>query len=1198
MRRMTNFAMYARILVVALLSLAVPAAFAQSAGTGALTGTVTDPSGAVVPNVTVTLTSTATGQIRTVTTGTDGAYRFALIPPGTYSVKFTAMGFKVAEVPSVSVNVSETPVLNQNLEVGQQAESVVVNAEAAILQTADSTLGAVVSGTAITDLPLATRNFTQVLGLEAGANSGVNNATALGKATLDLAVNGASPTQNNFQMDGSSVINAFGAGLSGDSGIYVGIAIPQPDAIQEFKVQTSSYDASYGRNPGANVNVVTRSGTNQFHGTLFEFFRNEDLNANSFFQNAYGGGKQQILKNNQFGGTGGGPIKKDKLFFFGGYQGTRQRNGIAPGGSASTILPPIPAGNRSAPGFQQALGAAFCEANHPGNALYETFTQANGLGGVNVACDGSNIGPVALALLNVKNADGSYYIPSSTNGGFQQTNYSFPSIYTGNQYIGNFDYLINARNTLQGRYLFTEDPQSTPFGIGNVPGTPSNTYYANTVSNLKLTTLITNAFINVAKISLQRNIANGSDKVPYTPQGVGITPIIPQEMFPPIDIILGAVTIGGTLDPYVGPANQFNYADQISWTHGRHSIRAGVEYEDDQWNLSFASLLPGFFIIPSFNDFLLGLPGCPVGTWPVSCNTGNPRNTNGSLLGTYLSCLFCVRSGPNGIIHAYREHDVASFFQDDWKVNNRLTLNLGVRWEYDGMLGDKYGNLTNIWPSLLQSVPVPPTSPQASGASLVGYVVPNNYVSHYGPPPAGVKIVNGNNPTQSGIPWNNFGPRLGFAWQPVANGKLVMRGGFGMYYDRVGSSDFVHAVEQGDPYANTVDCGGAACAPYSLANPFPNTPLGFSPRWFNPATGASSNLNSPFYAAVHTPLTRAYNLSVQYQFKPNWVLEAGFVGSSGINQTDYNHDYNVAQLASPSNPINGITTNTLTNAPYRVPYLGYAPLELQGTGYDLVYNYNSLQVTLRKRFSHGLTMQAAYTYARELTNVNTGPGDNQANVGNPSRIGEQYGPAAFLRPQRFVINYSYDLPLGKHQGFAGVMASGWQVTGVTVVQDGTPMTIVDANGGTVYTGGAQAGTGEGGFSTAQMCPGATYKQIATPGGVEARLGGGTGGPGYFNTAAFCNPIVVGSDGLATAYGNSGIGVIQGPGQFNFDASLLKTTRITERQRVQFRADFFNLMNHPQFGNPAATRSTPGTFGEITTTNTNPRLVQFALKYLF
>jgi len=718
-----------------LLALFVPVLMAQSSGTSGLGGTVTDPSGAAIPNVTVTLTSNTTGQSRTATTGTDGSYKFTLLPPGDYKVRFAASGFKTSEVGSVQLAVTETPALDRALEVGAQTEQITVEAAAEVFQTQSSTLGTVVSQQSVQGLPLASRNYTQILGLEAGANSGANNATALGKGTLDMAVNGNSIDQNNFQMDGVSVVNAFGAGSAADFGIYVGIPIPNPDAIQEFKVQTSTYDASYGRNPGANVNVVTKSGSNAFHGSLFEFFRNSDLNARDFFYNRdvpASSKVPQVLKQNQFGGSFGGPIKKDKLFFFGSYQGTRQRNGIAAGGSATPTLPPIPGGDRSGPGFQAALGAALCPQNHPGDPRY---LSSFGIPfAMEMACDGSNISPVAMNLLRVKLPGGGYYMPGSTNGTFQQANLSLPSIYTGNQYLANGDWLINSKNTLAMRYFFTEDPQTTPFSISNIPGTPSSSYYANTDSSVKLTTLVTNTFINELHASFQRNIANGHDTAPYTNQEVGITGIVPQETLPPATIIIGTYNIGGTLAPFYGPANQMQYGDQISWSHGKHTIRAGYEYEFLQWNLSFASLLRGFLISPGFNDFLIGRPGCG----DPSCFGNYSTGTNGSPIGTFLSCLFCVRSGPNGIIHGYRERNMNAFVQDDWKVNSKLTVNLGVRWEYDGVFADHYGNLTNVWPSLLQTVPNPPTTSQPTGASLIGYVVPSNFASHYGAPPAGV----------------------------------------------------------------------------------------------------------------------------------------------------------------------------------------------------------------------------------------------------------------------------------------------------------------------------------------------------------------------------------------------------------------------------------------------------------------------------
>jgi hypothetical protein len=1161
-----------------------PPLSAQSAGTGALTGTVTDPSGAVVPNVTVTLTKIDTGQVRTVTTGADGTYHFALIQPGAYKVQFAAAGFKSEEVPSVTVNVAETPVLNQALQVGQQAESVVVQAEAAALQTADSTLGRVVDSTTLSNQPLATRNFTSIMGLEAGAVGSVNNATSLGKATVDVAVNGAGLDQNNIQIDGMSVVNAFGAGNNADSGIYVGVPIPNPDALQEFKIQTSTYDASYGRNPGANVNIVTKSGTNQLHGSLFEFFRNDALNANSFFYNRDNPAShttKQVLKQNQFGGAAGGPLKKDKLFVFGSYQGTRQRNGIAGGGATSPVLPPIPAGDRSAPGFKAALGAAMCPANHPGNPAYLT-----GLGifagATQLACDGSNINPVAMNILQVKLPNGQYYVPGSTTGGFQQANYSIPSIYTGDQYLANGDWLINSRNSLAMRYFFTEDPQVTPFSISTVPGTPSSSYYANTISRVKLTSLVSNSLVNEVFGAFERNVANGSDTAPYTNQQVGITGIVPEETLPPAMVIVGAMNIGGTLSPFYGPANQIHVGDQISWSHGKHTIRAGYQFEWLQWNLSFASLLRGFLISPGFNDFLIGLPG-----------GFGPGTMNDPIFGTWIQCLFCVRSGPNGIIHGYRERNQNWFVQDDWKVNSHLTLNMGVRWEYNGVFGDAYGNLTNVWPNLMAGV-TPPTSAQPSGAGLIGYVVPSNFTNHYPAPPAGVTTLSTEFPSQNGVPKNNFGPRFGFAYQPQTGGRLVIRGGGGIFYDRVGSSKFVHAVEQGVPYALTLDYAGAAALPYSLANPFPSTPLGFVPRWFNPATGANSALNTPFYERVHTPLTRQYNLSLQYQLSGRWVLEAAYVGSSGINQANYNHNINLAQLATPDHPINGQTSSTLANAAFRVPYVGYQAIGLQATGYDAIYNYNAAQLTLRKQFSHGFTMQAAYTYSRDLTNIS---GDGQTNINDANRTGTQYAPAYFARPHRFVASYSYELPFGNPSGALKKLATGWNVSGNVIAQTGTPLTVTDTAAGTAYYGAANPGSAEGGSVTAQMAPGITYPNIPTSGGVESRLGGASGGPGFINKSAFVNAPVISADG-ATLFGNSGIGIFRGPDQVNFDVSLIKNTKITERHNVQFRAEFFNIANHPVFGNPTTARNNTNLFGVINTTIGNPRLVQFALKYTF
>jgi hypothetical protein len=1176
---------------------AVPYLMAQSAGTSALAGTITDPSGAAIPNVTVTITSNGTGQSRTATTGPDGNYRFNLLQPGNYRVSFAASGFKTGEVASVQLAVTETQQLDRALEVGAQAEQVTVEAAAETLQTQSSTLGTTVTSQQVTGLPLSNRNYTQLLTMATGANANVNNATTIGKGTQDISVNGADPGNNNYQMDGVSIVNTSNTGSAKDCGIYTGIGIPNPDAIQEFKIQTSTYDASYGGHPGGNVNVVTRSGTNQFHGSVWEFFRNTDLNANSYFDNLDGGGVKQVLNQNQVGGSVGGPIKKDKLFFFADYQETRQKNGISAGGSSTVNLFPLPTDRTAA-----NVGAALCPSNHPGNTAYNTFFDA----GVQVACDGSNLSPQSLALLNAKLPNGSFYIPGNPNGVYGPVTYSSPATFTEHQLIANADYIVNSKNTLSVKYFWTADPQFAPLSGTDVPGTPVTSKYDNINSVAKLTTLLTSSMVNELHAAGQRNGQHQSDTTVLTPQSIGQATIVPTISELPVTVIFNGPGLNGTLAPSNSPTDQMEYGDQISWSHGKHTIRVGYEYQYAQWPITFEGLERGFLFYGTFADWALGLPGCQT----AGCSVANPGNTNGAG-GNILECLYCVRSGPNGIVHNYVEGNQTAFVQDDWKISPRLSFNLGVRWEYDGSYSDKYGNLTNLSLAQFATVPVPPTGPTTSGPGLVGYIVPNNYANHYPAPPAGVVTAGNSDSVTSGPPKDNFAPRFGFAWQPGKEGKLVIRGGFGLFYDRIGGGSFVHAVEQGYPYAVTLDYSGSGSAPFSNANPYPSTPLGtFASRWVNfggcqPSCllGApNSAIDSPTLdMALHTPLTRQYNLNVQYEFARSWVLEVGYVGSSSINLLDQYHSVNVPLLASPSNPINGITVNTVANAELRVPYLGYTPPGVDETAFDGVSNYNSLQVTLRKQLSRGFLMQASYTYSKDLSDIQSILSGSGANSNLPTSLAQQYGPVGFSHPQRFVINYSYDLPFGNPSGALGLLAKGWNVSGVTTVQNGTPLTITDQNGGTVYDQGTYD------TARAQMCPGATYGSIATHGSITNRLGVGPGSTGYLNINAFCpepaapNSVAAGIYGVPTLYGNSGIGTILGPGNFNFDISLIKTTHITERQMIIFRTEFFNAFNHPQFSNPVADDlavSTPSTFGQITTTSVNPRLIQFALKYIF
>jgi len=1193
-------------LFVCLLAVCLPSLMAQTAATGSLQGTVTDASGASIPNATVTLTSQSTGQERTTTTGGDGTYRFPLIPPGAYKLKFAAGGFKGAEATNINVNVTESPVFDQKLEVGTATEQVTVEANVETLQTASSSMGTVVGAATATSIPLTTRNYTNLLGLSAGANASVNNASNLGRGGMEIAVNGASTAQNTFQMDGVSVVNYASSGLSTEGATYPTIGIPNPDTIAEFKIQTSLYDAGYGRNPGANVNVVTKSGTNALHGTAFEFFRNTELNANDFFRNRSGGSKQ-VLNQNQFGGVLGGPIKKDKLFYFASYQQTWQKNGIAPQGYATGVtLPPIPTGDRSnTAAFTQALGAAFCG--------FQTNPGGGGAGaGTQVACNGSNINPIAVKFLQAKLADGSYFIPSSGTAAFKSgVTFSSPAYDKEYQGMLNLDYLMSAKNTVAFRFYRSYEPQIISFlgaaGSAYLPGTPATDPFGYHNMVTKLTTIVNNNMVNELHVSYQRTTTDAFQNPPtstYASQiyGTAANFLGGGLPFTPVISIPGFFQAGGSSSNDESVHNfQAQVGDQLSWNKGKHTIRAGGEFEQVNWFWDYQGLSHGIMAFQTFNDFLIGLPG-GCGAASANCNGSNFSN----ILNTNN---FSVRSGPGGIVHGYKARNGNAFVQDDIKVNQRLTVNLGVRWEYDGLMADKYGNATNLWLGQLATVNNPATFPNSPAtATAAGWVVVNNYdTKTWGALPAGVLQLDSPVPSKNRVPLDDFAPRLGFAWQPTAGNKLVVRGGAGYFFDRVPGNTIGHAVEQSPPYSITLDQGASTNQFSSLAQPFQNIPLGtFPTRWLNFNTNKGSDLAQSFMVDnLITPLVYSWNFNVQYQIAPTWMIEAGYVGSRGIHQPNTLHILNGAYLASPTSPVNGVTVNTTANARERVPYLGFSPTGLQGADNQGDYKYNSLQLTLRKQMSHGLSFQAAYTYSRAFTTqgYNTGipPGPGSTNIGDPRS--PAYGLNAQYRPQRLVINYSYEIPSGGVKGALGVLARGWSLSGVTTIQGGQPLSIVDSRGGGIYgLSGATALLA----STAQIAPGFTYADLVTPGGVESRLGGASAGPGYINTAALTTIPVIGGNGTpgtgGTGWGNTGVGIIYGPGQFDFDATLAKTTRvggIHENSTLQFRAEFFNLFNHPQFAIPVGLNfGAPGNFGQITSTSVNPRLIQLALKYVF
>lgn len=1260
---------------VAALLLCASLAQAQTAGTGAIAGTVTDPSGRSVPNATVTATNTGTGQVRTATTGSAGDYKFSLLPPGTYQLKFSASGFKTSDVGPVTVNVTETSTQNQSLEVGAVSESVTVEANVQTLQTESSTLGTTVTGSQISALPMANGNYTEILSLSSGTSASVDNATSVGKGTQNISANGVDPGSNNFQMDGVAVNNIANSGNANDGTIYTGIPIPSTDAIAEFKVQTSTYDASFGRNPGANVVVSTKSGTNQFHGSGFESFRNSVLNADDYFYIKTPAAPHQVFNQNQFGGTIGGPIKKDKLFFFFSYRGTRSKNGVAAQGKTDgailpTALNPYAAlgsrGTCNSPASIPDTGTISSECN----GAAQTFAAAMGIPNGNIVglrifqlATGSSAGVKSNYYIPAPSSDPQFCNPATITPTSEVCDFSVPAIYNENQYVANTDYVINSKNTLTTKYFFQAAPQTLFLGQagGYLPGDPVKTPWGNQAAVMKLTSTVTNTFVNEARISYQRN--DGSASIGVVPGGcptasslncgsaaaLGMLQDPSSFVQPPtiIDIIDNFSMFGGLL-PFSGPTNQLQVADQISWQHGRHTIRAGFENEWTNWPLIDQGLQEGLLLtlgdgavqpVPGIVS-LNGLETGGFGTLAADPATYGP-NWNVGMIYTLKGSV----PGENGIIHFYDLDNRSTFVQDDWKVSSRLTLNLGLRWEFDGLLSDRLGRLTQVWLERMAPAADVPTAFSTDPIGIQQYVVPSNFVAHFGQPPTGVGFAPNNHTITGHAPYSNFAPRFGFAWQPLKSTKLVLRGGGGIFYDRTGLDLVVHAYETGSPYAATYDYPDLSSrwAQATLTVPYPHIQLicmpsdpncntdngeGFAPRFSDPATGANSGLSAEVDPnSVHTPLIREYNLDTQYEFAPGWVLDVAYVGSSGINLSDFNHNHNQATLFSPcsaaditgscaSDP-SGICTgttlanaicNTAANAEFRVPFPGYTTYGLQANENDGYSSYNSLQATVKHQFGHGLSMQAAFTWDRDLSDVFfTGEGSS-ANVNEALCMRCQYGLVSFDRPRRLVVNYSYDLPFGKGtEGITNKLIAGWNVSGITIAQSGDPLTFIAASGSTLpslVTGaayGASTTAGVNGVSTAEYCPGFSNRNVLTSGSVESRLSD------YYNPNAFCAaPIVPYGDATASAFGNSGVGVALGPGQFNWDISILKNTKLTERVTMQFRTDFYNAFNHPQFADPGGSSFATTGFvniaspsaSDITVTNVNPRLIQFGVHFTF
>jgi hypothetical protein len=1145
MRTLLRISVFVCSIAILQLLLSLPSA-AQDATTGQIVGDIEDQTGAVIPNAQIGVKSIENGQVRKVSANAAGHYVAPLLPPGTYILSVSVTGFAPMSKGPIKVPAGTSTTVNLQLVVGSSQQEVTVNAEGELLQTENAANGATADHATVTALPLTNRNFTQILQLSPGVASHLPDAAALGRNTVDVNVNGARVADNSYQLDGMDASNLH---VQGTSGVFAesGISIPNPDAIEEFRVQTSQYDASYGRGSGANVDVVTKSGTNQFHGDAFEFLRNTALNANNWFLKR-NHQPRPILKQNQFGGVLGGPAIKDKLFFFTSYQRTLQVNGQGGTSLRSYQMPLL--GDSASSRTAAALGNQFA-----GLAGFR--------GGTKIAADGSNINPVALALIQYKLPNGQWLVPAPQTvqdpknvsaGGFSA--YSLPSTFDEHQAIGNIDYNISSKHRLSAKYFFSRDTQKVAFSTSALPGAGQDSLFENQNLAVHYTDMISPALINLVKVGYHRIYGNVTSEYPVKSSEIGIVSSCDNMPYAPIMSVTGLWTLGGTFnDQQWANTKAYQVGDQISWVHGMHNIRAGGDVELNRLPFADPEVTRGTMSFSSFPDFLLGLSAKQNGTAFSNVNTAQS-----------------ICGDTERFFHV---NDYDLFFQDDLHLTRTLTVNVGGRWDMYGLVSDTKGRFADFWPQLASN------KFPASGQSFSGFVVPSNY---QGTPPEGV-VVNHNKTFATDPSSSNLGPRVGFSWQVPHFPRAVLRGGYGIYFGRSSINDaYQFILDQPFSVSQTNSTTLAALATFQ--NPWPPAApvhAGDYPVWIPRTVNSQLTLNlpAPNYEA---PRLQQYSLTTQYALTDSTVLQVGYVGTKGdriVVTRNINQPTLTVNPDSPSASTFSGASTAAANIQSRRRYLGFGTITQAAEIANS--NYNALQVSVQQRMRHGLQFGVSYTFSKNLTNATgngTFPGKGSI-AGDAYNLRQNYGPADFDIPHRLVMHFLWEVPY-RRAGFGGAWLGGWGLSGVLTLQNGDPLTISSANSGTIY--GVTS-------ANAQLCPGSTYSDIVAHGSTQDKI------DHYFNANAVnCLPPAIGN---GFDWGNTSHNIVRGPGEHNFDASISRTFKVPrlEHHSVQFRAEFYNLTNTPQFANPNTT-VTSATFGSITSTALNPRLVQLALKYVF
>jgi Carboxypeptidase regulatory-like domain/TonB dependent receptor len=1203
------------VFLAALLLICRPAYPQQTLGS--INGTVTDASGGVVSKVTVKARNTSTNLEQTAVTRDDGSFSIVDLPIGGYIVAFSRDGFKTEVHSRILVQSDRTTTVNASLQPGEVTATVTVTGTPLMDQT-DTTNGYTLGSDLIEHAPLGTGSFTQLAILSPGVNADLlsGSGTNAGLGNQNIFANGQRDSSNSFNVNGIDTNNLFngkssssvsanrfvlntgenfsaGGEVQTSTSVYgaIGQALPSPpqETIEELHVSTSMYDASEGSYSGAHITLQTKSGTNQFHGQAYEYHQTDAWNAAPFFRNSDptipANQKVPTLKRNTFGAAFGGPILKNKLFFFASYQGQRVRD--LDGSLSRADVPLSLTDDRSV-----AAIAAVANNENPNGACGSS---------ANPCLTAANINPVALALLSAKTPSGAFLFPSPTitdpnlanAQGYDALVQGPATRFTADQVNGNIDYTWSDKDRLAGKYYYQRDPTVSPFGVSNTLGFPQTLRAGGQVASIENTRILSPRMTWTQRFGFVRQVAFANTQQQFTNTQFGIS-LFGSQRLPGITINNNDLNLGNPLG--IGAAsnfanaglfqNQFEPSTNLQWILGRHSLSFGFQWDYSQLNIINQNNEVATIGFDNFFDFAQGNLCTP----DSGCFAANTELLNGATN------------------RYFRAHQIGTYAQDNVRVKSNLTVNIGLRWDWDGPLVEKNGMLTNFYPSRY--------SYNASTDTIndIGLVVAGNNKAF------GTKGVSAS--TLTGRQWG-FAPRIGAAWTPSFLKNVVVRAGFGLYYDRGEYFTWLSPSSGGGisgPFGVTTEQPfvvpflGSASSTFQV--PFGTTPPPPPPQNLTGVISLVPNIaqlkgeTTPFCIATgqsfcgpfffggydpsnKLPYTENWMVDLQWQAHNNLVFRLAYVGNHGLHEI-LPIPFNQARIATPSNPINGQIysygysvpgvaaeqVQTLTagfptgNASLRVPFIGFDP-NAQFNEAEGISHYNALQFNVTKRVSHGLSLFGSYTWSHSLDEESGAQLFYNGN--NPLNPRSGYGNSDFDRPHVFTVSYQYELPrAGNLRGIGAQIVNGWGLGGLVVAESGQPYSVVDFSGGaaSLFYGGGQDQI------TNPIVPIGGIGASSTNPRLQGTLGVNPGNP-VLNRNAFgvpllapgqdgvppCDPTTGACDIYETGFGSTGRNIFRGPFQSRVDMTVFKSFKLNERFALRFDMQAFNLFNHPSFDTP-------------------------------